>query len=135
MNMLLLLMNEKNSQVRLYTITYTKTLLQAHAHRDHTRLVMDRTNATDHFETLLTKGLNDATPTVKEMCRQAFWIFWEHWRSRGDHSKAIRKSKIILNKSASSGTVMQQHSPSASPKISNSLNRQDSMPISPSNSK
>jgi hypothetical protein len=82
MNMLNFAMNEKNSQVRLYAIGYTKTILQTHAHRDHTRLVMDRT--ADHFENILTKGLSDPTPVVKEACREAFWIFWEYWRERGD---------------------------------------------------
>lgn len=85
MNMLNLSMNEKNSQIRLYAIGYVKTLLQTHAHRDHTRQVMDRTNGViDHFENILTKGLNDPTPTVKEACREAFWIFCEYWRERGD---------------------------------------------------
>lgn len=78
-------MAEKNSQVRLYAVGYTKTVLQTHAHRDHTRTVMDRTSGTmDHLESILTKGLNDPTPAVKEACREAFWIFWEYWRERGD---------------------------------------------------
>lgn len=85
MNMLSLSMNEKNAQVRLYAVGYVKTLLQTHAHRDHTRLIMDRTNGViDHFENILTKGLNDPTPVVKEACREAFWIFWEYWRERGE---------------------------------------------------
>jgi hypothetical protein len=84
MNMLNLSMQEKNSQARLYAIAYTKILLEIHAHRDQTRLYMDRHNSTDFFETIITKGLNDATPAVKEACREAFWIFWEYWRERGD---------------------------------------------------
>ena len=85
MNMLNLSMAEKNSQIRLYAVGYTKTLLQTHAHKDHTRLIMDRTNSIiDYFETILIKGLNDPTPVVKEACREAFWIFWEYWRERGD---------------------------------------------------
>lgn len=81
-NMLSLSMNEKNSQVRLYAIGYLKTVLKTHAHKDHTRITMDR--IIDHFENVLTKGLNDPTPVVKEACREAFWIFWEYWRERGD---------------------------------------------------
>lgn len=83
-NMLNLSMQDKNSQVRLFAIAYTKTLLETHGHRDQTRLYMDRHNATDHFETIITKGLNDATPAVKEASREAFWLFWEYWRDRGD---------------------------------------------------
>jgi hypothetical protein len=84
MNMLNLSMNEKNIQVRLYTIIYTKTLLQTHAHNEKTRSIMDRTNSTDHFESIITRGLHDATPIVKETCREAFWIFSEYWKDRGD---------------------------------------------------
>jgi hypothetical protein len=84
MNLFLLSMNEKNSQVRLYVVTYTKVVLQAHAHRDQTRAVMDRKGSTDQCEAIITKGLNDPTPSVKDACRDAFWIFWEHWRDRGD---------------------------------------------------
>ena len=84
MNMLNLSMNEKNSQVRLYAITYVKTLLQTHAHHDRTRQTIDRSHSTDHFENIIVKGLNDPIPAVKEACREAFWIFWEHWRDRGE---------------------------------------------------
>lgn len=84
MNMLNLSMNEKNSQVRLYAITYIKTLLQTHAHHDRTRQTIDRSHSTDHFENIIVKGLNDPIPAVKEACREAFWIFWEHWRDRGE---------------------------------------------------
>jgi hypothetical protein len=84
MNLFLLSMSEKNSQVRLYVVTYTKVVLQAHAHREQTRAVMDRKGSTDQCEAIITKGLNDATPSVKDACREAFWIFWEHWRDRGD---------------------------------------------------
>lgn len=84
MNMLGMMMNEKNNQVRLFTLTYTKTVLQAHAHRDHTRAVLDRTGGTDILVKILEKGLSDATPAVRENCRDAFWIFHEHWRDRGE---------------------------------------------------
>lgn len=83
-NMLSLAINDKNTQVRLYTMQYCKTLLQTHAYRDHTRVIMDRTNCTDQFEVIINKGLNDATPAVREVCREAFWEFWEHWRDRGE---------------------------------------------------
>lgn len=83
-NMLHLSMNEKNSQVRLYAMVYTKTLLQTHAHHDRTRQTMDRSHSTEQCETILVKGLNDPIPAVKEVCREAFWIFWEHWRDRGE---------------------------------------------------
>lgn len=84
MNMLAISMNEKNNQARDFTITYVKTILQSHAHRDHTRAIMDRSGNTDIIVKILTKGINDATPSVRENCREAFWIFWEYWRERGE---------------------------------------------------
>ncbi|KAG2224308.1 hypothetical protein INT45_012877, partial [Circinella minor] len=102
MNMLWVTMNEKNSQARLFTVTYTKTILQTHTHRDHTRSVMDRTGNTDLIVKILSKGLDDPTPAVRENCREAFWIFWEHWQDRAETllktlpppiKKALEKSK------------------------------------------
>ena len=84
MNMLALSMNEKNNQARDFTITYVKTILQSHAHRDQTRAMMDRSGNTEIIVKILTKGINDATPAVRENCREAFWIFWEYWRERGE---------------------------------------------------
>lgn len=133
MNMLNLSMNEKNAQVRLYAIGYVKTLLQTHAHRDHTRLVMDRTNGVvDYFENILTKGLNDPTPVVKEPCREAFWIFWEHWRERGEHilrqlpaaaQKQLEKSKSKRHSPVPTSSKS-LHSPTHSSRASSSLGRQ-----------
>ncbi|KAI8975170.1 clasp N terminal-domain-containing protein [Mycotypha africana] len=148
MNMLHLSINEKNHQVRLYTIIYTKVLLQAHTHRDNVRALMDRSGATDHFETILTKGLNDATPSVKEACREAFWIFWEHWRARGEHilknlppaaQKQLEKSKSTSLKTNVSATanrsLLRSNSPTMLPRASSSLDRREnSLHLSPSNS-
>ncbi|KAI8384234.1 clasp N terminal-domain-containing protein [Radiomyces spectabilis] len=100
--MLSLSMNEKNNQVRQYTVIYIKNLLQAHAGKEHTRAVMNRTGGTDMVEKILIKGVTDATPAVREVCREAFWIFWEHWKDRGEAMlrsfdasvrKALEKSK------------------------------------------
>ncbi|CAO3625336.1 unnamed protein product [Mucor hiemalis] len=144
MNMLSLSMNEKNAQVRLYAVGYVKTLLQTHAHRDHTRLIMDRTNGViDHFENILTKGLNDPTPVVKEACREAFWIFWEYWRERGEHilkqlpsaaQKQLEKSKL-KRQSPVPTSSKSLHSPTHSPRASSSLGRhQHEVTLSPTTS-
>ncbi|KAI7883956.1 hypothetical protein K492DRAFT_205010 [Lichtheimia hyalospora FSU 10163] len=110
MNMLALSMNEKNNQARDFTITYVKTILQSHAHRDQTRAMMDRSGNTEIIVKILTKGVNDATPAVRENCREAFWIFWEYWRERGENilktlqppaRKALEKSKAAALASAS----------------------------------
>ncbi|KAF7730673.1 suppressor of tub2 mutation [Apophysomyces ossiformis] len=95
MNYLWLTMNEKNNQARLFTVIYTKALLQTHAHRDHVRALMDRTNSTDTLEQILNKGLTDATPAAREACREAYWIFSEHWRDRGEASLPAANRKHL----------------------------------------
>ncbi|KAI9310814.1 clasp N terminal-domain-containing protein [Dichotomocladium elegans] len=103
--MLSYMMNEKNSQAREYTVAYIKIILQTHAPRDHVRAQLDRSGATDLIVKILSKGVNDATPSVRESCREAFWIFMEYWRDRGDSllrtlppavRKALEKSKMSV---------------------------------------
>ncbi|KAG1158767.1 hypothetical protein G6F37_005496 [Rhizopus arrhizus] len=137
-NMLSLAINDKNTQVRLYTMQYCKTLLQTHAYRDHTRVIMDRTNCTDQFEVIINKGLNDATPAVREVCREAFWEFWEHWRDRGEYflKQLPSTAQKQLEKSKTSNTkpTRNLNSPtnsSGSLRASSSLGRHN---LSPSNS-
>ncbi|CEP12161.1 hypothetical protein [Parasitella parasitica] len=140
MNMLNLAISEKNSQVRLFTISYVKTLLETHAHHDRTRQLMDRTHSTDHFESLIVKGLNDPSPGVKEACREAFWIFWEYWRERGENilkqlpssaQKQLEKSKAVVSPRASVSSGRHRHhdlSPSNSSASNGSLKRSISPP-------
>ncbi|KAI9498131.1 clasp N terminal-domain-containing protein [Zychaea mexicana] len=128
MNMLWIAMNEKNNQARLFTVTYTKIILQAHTHREHTRAVMDRTGGTDVLVKILSKGLDDATPSVREMCREAFWIFWDHWRDRGENllkslQPPIRKT-LEKSKNAALAKGRSVHSPTNS---SSSLRTSSSM--------
>ncbi|RCI04236.1 suppressor of tub2 mutation [Rhizopus stolonifer] len=134
-NMLSLAMNDKNTQARLYTIQYTKTVLQTHAHREHTRTIMDKTNCVDHFESIITKGLNDATPAVREVCREAFWIFWEYWRDRGEHllEELPLTAQKQLEKSKNSKPTRNIDSPtqsSGSLRASSSLGRYEPSPSS-----
>ncbi|KAI9279561.1 clasp N terminal-domain-containing protein [Sporodiniella umbellata] len=105
--MLTLAMAEKNVQVRLFTVHYARTLLHTYAPRDAVRAVMDRSHATDGIEAILLKGLNDPSPGVKEVSREAFWIFCEHWQLRGESvlkqlpavvQKQLEKSKHPLKK-------------------------------------
>ncbi|CAO3698068.1 unnamed protein product [Rhizopus stolonifer] len=129
-NMLTLAMNEKNVQVRLFTMHYTKAVLATHAH--HARAIMDRTSCTDQIEALVSKGLNDAAPAVKEIARESFWIFWEYWKIRGEHllkqlspaaQKQLEKSKKDIdvispsNSTLSTGSIgsVEKKSPSPPP--------------------
>ncbi|KAI8366943.1 clasp N terminal-domain-containing protein [Choanephora cucurbitarum] len=138
MNMLLLSITDKNSQVRLYVVIYTKTLLEAHAHREHTRTVMDRTNSTDHFETLISKGLNDPTPMMLSMMsiNPAFSSILRQLPPMAQ--KQLEKSKIKPQASKSTHESSNRHlSPSNSsnstgstdpPKIKRSLSPRASSP-------
>ncbi|KAI8996900.1 clasp N terminal-domain-containing protein [Pilobolus umbonatus] len=115
---------EKNSQIRLYAVIYAKTVLQVHAGRENNRTLMDRMNATDHCELIITKGLHDPTPAVKEASREAFWLFWEYWRERGDdilrklpsaQQKQLEKSKVAMKtRTVNSPTLTSLISPSNS---------------------
>ncbi|KAG0174960.1 suppressor of tub2 mutation [Apophysomyces sp. BC1021] len=130
MNMLWLTMNEKNNQARLHTVIYTKTVLQTHAHQDHTRASMDRSNGTDILENILKKGLTDATPAVREACREAFWIFLEYWKERGEallktlppaSRKVLEKAKTSAPKSRHDRNMYSPTNSSSSLRTSSSL--------------
>ncbi|KAI8328645.1 clasp N terminal-domain-containing protein [Chlamydoabsidia padenii] len=79
-----LAMNEKNNQVRHFVALYVKAMLHAHAPKEQVRYSMDRSGGTELIGKILEKGLIDATPIVRETCREPFWFFWYFWQERGD---------------------------------------------------
>ncbi|KAI9013380.1 clasp N terminal-domain-containing protein [Phycomyces nitens] len=83
-NLLWLTMNEKNNQARLYGATYTKVALTTLLGRDPSRSHLDRSGATDLVEKIILKGIVDATLPVKEICREIYVIFAEHWKDRAE---------------------------------------------------
>ncbi|CAG8480438.1 3966_t:CDS:10 [Funneliformis mosseae] len=74
-------MEEKNIQLRAYTIGFVKTVIQTHADRRDT---MERTGGVESLEKCVRKGLTDAAPKVREGCREVFWTFYEVWPDRGE---------------------------------------------------
>ncbi|CAJ0840901.1 3988_t:CDS:10 [Entrophospora sp. SA101] len=78
---LLSTMKEKNVQLRIYNISFLKTVIEAHSHRKD---YIERTGGAEVFEKSIKIGLVDASPKVREGCREVFWLFNEFWSHRGD---------------------------------------------------
>nr|CAG8502811.1 14920_t:CDS:10 [Entrophospora candida] len=78
---LLSTMKEKNVQLRIYNISFLKTVIEAHSHRKD---YIERTGGAEVFEKAIKIGLVDASPKVREGCREVFWLFNEFWSHRGD---------------------------------------------------
>ncbi|KAI8072433.1 clasp N terminal-domain-containing protein [Gongronella butleri] len=94
--LLWLSINEKNNQVRHFTMLYALALLQAHGPKESVRQNMDRHGGTELMAKILQKALVDATPIVRQASRDPFWLFWHFWPERGDTllrnlTPAIRK--------------------------------------------
>ncbi|KAI8145724.1 clasp N terminal-domain-containing protein [Fennellomyces sp. T-0311] len=70
------IMDAKNIQGRHYAANYLKTMLVAHDG------VMERSGGLDLAEKAVKKGLSDASPIVREACRQAFIVMQQHWPGR-----------------------------------------------------
>ncbi|ORZ01778.1 clasp N terminal-domain-containing protein [Syncephalastrum racemosum] len=72
------MLNEKNSQVRHAGANYLKTVVESHS----TSPSMGRPANLDLLDKCLKKGLQDATPMVKDLMRQIFAIYETHWPDR-----------------------------------------------------
>ncbi|CAO3600104.1 unnamed protein product [Absidia cylindrospora] len=103
-----LAMNEKNNQVRHFVMLYLKTMLHAHAPKEQVRHSMDRSGGTDLIGKILDKALTDATPIVRETCREPFWAFWYFWHDRGEALLRTLSPAILkpLEKSKSSALAL-----------------------------
>ncbi|CAG8554968.1 2273_t:CDS:10 [Acaulospora morrowiae] len=74
-------MEDKNIQVRSYAIGFVKTVIISHGDR---RDVMERSGGAETLEKCVKKGLTDASPKVRETCREVFWAFYEIFPDRGE---------------------------------------------------
>lgn len=135
-----LAMNEKNNQVRHFVTLYVKAMLHAHAPKEQVRHSMDRSGGTDLIGKILEKGLTDATPIVRETCREPFWFFWYFWQERGDALLRHLPASILkpLEKSKSASLAALSAAPMAdivTTSPSNSTNSHSQHhPVSPSSS-
>ncbi|KAI8369225.1 clasp N terminal-domain-containing protein [Radiomyces spectabilis] len=114
-------LEERNNQMRHFAAIYLRTLLQTHASKESSRCSMERSGSLDLIFQTLKKGLIDAMPLVREVCREAYWIIHTHWRVRAEKffstldittQRQIEKSKSqgnnIEKSPVSSGTSASQ---------------------------
>ncbi|OXG25622.1 protein STU1 [Cryptococcus neoformans] len=74
---------EKNVQTRAYSANHLKTFLIVHA--SHAKHQIDATSGlSDTLDGAFRKALADVNPGVREVARQAFWRYYEVWRSKAE---------------------------------------------------
>ncbi|KAG1175522.1 hypothetical protein G6F70_004671 [Rhizopus microsporus] len=71
--------SDKNTQVRQSSALFLKTVLQTHGQKEQTKLAIGKAESTALIHQSLNKGLSDASPSVREACRQAYWTYHEYW--------------------------------------------------------
>ncbi|ORZ20424.1 clasp N terminal-domain-containing protein [Absidia repens] len=76
--------DDKNQQSREFTAIYLTTCLETHAPRAIVRENMERLNTLNSIEGFLKTGLLDASPSVRQSCRNAFWIYHRCWPRNGE---------------------------------------------------
>lgn len=74
-------LQDKAIQTRVYVMGHIKTYLDAHG--AHARSAIESSGGVDVLEKCLKKGLGDPNPGVRDVSRQAFWVFDSVWRERG----------------------------------------------------
>ncbi len=84
--------NDKNIQVRKSSAVFLKTILQTHGVKEHTRLAIGKPEISPLIQQFLMKGLSDASPAVREACRQAYWAYHEHWPNQA--KKQVQKQSL-----------------------------------------
>lgn len=65
-------------QTRQFAATYVKTILNTHGNNP----VLEKSGGLDMIESCLIKGLSDAAPIVRDICRQIFRDVQERWPAR-----------------------------------------------------
>lgn len=74
---------EKNVQIRAYSVNHLKTFLIVHA--SHAKHQIEATpGLSDTLDAAFRKALADVNPGVREVTRQAFWRYHEVWRSKAE---------------------------------------------------
>ena len=71
-------MGEKNIQLRHHATIYLKTVLETHA----SGVAIEKSGGLDLAEKAIKKALSDASPMVRESCRQVFSVLQAYWPGR-----------------------------------------------------
>lgn len=78
--------SDKNNQLRSLVAGYIKIILEVHG--KSRREVIEKTGGVEIMGKWLKRGVSDATPLTREICRDCFVLFWELW---------TEKARKILN--------------------------------------
>jgi CLIP-associating protein 1/2 len=80
MNHLCLTFQEKNMTTRSFAPSWLKVLMKKNAaHKSH----IEHTGGVELIEKCLKRGLEDASPKVRETTRSAYWVFAQIWPEHG----------------------------------------------------
>ena len=80
MNHISLTFQEKNMQTRSFAPNWLTVLMRKNAsHKSH----FEHAGGIELIEKCLKRGLEDATPRVREMTRGAYWVFAQIWPDHG----------------------------------------------------
>lgn len=118
-------MAEKSAVARTAISAQLPVLLREHGQRDKT--VFDASGSTDLVDRSLRKALTDATPSVREKAREAYWVFFEVWKPEAERIAAsldvqgraqLEKSRKSKPSAAAGGST-----PNASRPASSASNR------------
>ncbi|RCH78860.1 suppressor of tub2 mutation, partial [Rhizopus stolonifer] len=71
-------------------------------------------NSSDILQKYIKKGLADASPNVRELCRETYWVYYEHWPKEAEKiclemdSEKIQQLKAAQKKDESFPTASQK---------------------------
>lgn len=75
---------EKNVQLRQFAAMYLQTLLETHGSKEQVRSMMEIANSHVLIHQFLKKGLVDASPDVRDACRQMYWAYHQFWSPKAE---------------------------------------------------
>lgn len=91
-------MAEKSAVARTAISAQLPVLLRAHARQD--KATFDASGSTPIVEQSIRKALTDATPSVREKARDAYWVFYDVWPAEAERiaSTLDTQGRIQLDK-------------------------------------
>ncbi|RCH80049.1 suppressor of tub2 mutation, partial [Rhizopus stolonifer] len=99
--------DDKSNQVRQSAAEFLMIFLKIHARNFQGK-------SADRLQGYIKRGLADASPEVRESCRQAYWVYYEHWPKEAEKiclemdSDTLQQLKAAKKKEALFPTVPQK---------------------------
>ncbi|KAF9883715.1 suppressor of tub2 mutation [Aspergillus nanangensis] len=105
----------KTPWIREYGARWLKTLLQR---QGHNKSSLEHNGGLEIIDKCIKKGLNDATPGVREVMRGTFWLFNRIWPSKAEAimSNLDKRSRQMLEKDTGNPNLDMTASQPVSPK-------------------